>query len=109
MERDALPLAERVGVVTGASAGIGNAAVGVLRPIADGRIEEWRAVLDTNLLGTLCLCRAALRHMLPQGRGDIVLMGSASAEVLLKEKKIKAMPDWKTALRTEFMDKARKS
>ena len=150
MERDALPLAERVGVVTGASAGIGaataralagagmavvvgarredalasvchdirvaggraeaivgdlrdpaqvdalvdgavarfgrldavigNAAVGVLRPIADGRIEEWRAVLDTNLLGTLCLCRAALRHMLPQGRGDIVLMGSASAE-----------------------------
>jgi NAD(P)-dependent dehydrogenase (short-subunit alcohol dehydrogenase family) len=37
-------------------------------------------VLDTNLLGTLCLCRAALRHMLPQGRGDILLMGSASAE-----------------------------
>jgi hypothetical protein len=31
------------------------------------------------------------------------------ADVLLKEKKIKAMPDWKTALRTEFMDKARKS
>jgi NADP-dependent 3-hydroxy acid dehydrogenase YdfG len=59
---------------------VGNAAVGVLRPIAEGRIEEWRAVLDTNLLGTLCLCRAALRHMLPQARGDIVLMGSAAAE-----------------------------
>jgi ABC-type nitrate/sulfonate/bicarbonate transport system substrate-binding protein len=32
---------------------------------------------------------------------------SHHAEVLLKEKKIKAVPDWKTALRTDFMDKAR--
>ncbi len=31
----------------------------------------------------------------------------AHAEVLLKEKKISAIPDWKKALRTEFMDKAR--
>jgi ABC-type nitrate/sulfonate/bicarbonate transport system substrate-binding protein len=30
------------------------------------------------------------------------------AEVLLKEKKIKAIPDWKKALRPEFMDKALK-
>jgi NitT/TauT family transport system substrate-binding protein len=30
------------------------------------------------------------------------------AEVLLNTKKIKAIPNWKTALRTEFMDKARK-
>jgi len=59
---------------------VGNAAVGILRPIAEGRIEEWRAVLDTNLLGTMCLCRAALRHMLPERRGDIVLMGSAATE-----------------------------
>jgi ABC-type nitrate/sulfonate/bicarbonate transport system substrate-binding protein len=29
------------------------------------------------------------------------------ADVLLKEKKIKAVPDWKKALRTEFMAKAR--
>jgi sulfonate transport system substrate-binding protein len=29
------------------------------------------------------------------------------AEVLLKEKKIKAIPDWKKSLRTDFMEKAR--
>jgi ABC-type nitrate/sulfonate/bicarbonate transport system substrate-binding protein len=29
------------------------------------------------------------------------------AEVLLKEKKISKIPDWKVALRTEFMEKAR--
>jgi NADP-dependent 3-hydroxy acid dehydrogenase YdfG len=59
---------------------ISNAGVGVLRPIADARVEEWRAVLETNLLGAVLACRAALRHMLPQGRGDLVLMGSAAAE-----------------------------
>jgi ABC-type nitrate/sulfonate/bicarbonate transport system substrate-binding protein len=31
------------------------------------------------------------------------------AEILLKEKKIKAIPDWKKALRPEFMEKARAS
>jgi NADP-dependent 3-hydroxy acid dehydrogenase YdfG len=58
---------------------VGNAAVGMLRPIAEGRVEEWTAVLETNLIGTMVLCRAALRHLLPQGRGDILLVGSAAA------------------------------
>ena len=58
---------------------VGNAAMGVLRPIAEGRVEEWTAVLETNLIGTMVLCRAALRHLLPQRRGDILLMGSAAA------------------------------
>lgn len=58
---------------------VNNAAIGHLRPIAEGRIDEWRAVLDTNVLGTLVACRAALDHMLRRGRGDIVMMGSASA------------------------------
>ena len=123
------PLAERVGVVTGASRGIGAATAVALAEagmavvlgarrapelmavrdrirqagglaeaiITDlrnpeqvtalvdgavdrfGRLDEWRAVLDTNLLGTLVACRAALGHMLPRGRGDIVMMGSAAA------------------------------
>jgi NADP-dependent 3-hydroxy acid dehydrogenase YdfG len=58
---------------------INNAAIGTVRPIAEGRIEEWRAMLETNVLGTLVACRAALRHMLPRGRGDILNMTSASA------------------------------
>lgn len=59
---------------------VANAAVGVLRSIAEAVVEEWRLVLDTNLVGTVLLCRAALRHFLPQAGGDLVLMGSASAE-----------------------------
>jgi NADP-dependent 3-hydroxy acid dehydrogenase YdfG len=58
---------------------VNNAAVGMVRTIADGRTEEWRAMLETNLLGTLVACRAALREMLPRASGDILNMTSASA------------------------------
>jgi NitT/TauT family transport system substrate-binding protein len=39
---------------------------------------------------------------------DLVPYLTHHAEELLKAKKISKMPDFKTALRTEFMDKARK-
>jgi NADP-dependent 3-hydroxy acid dehydrogenase YdfG len=58
---------------------VNNAAMGVLRRIEDGDTAEWRAVVETNVLGTLAACRAALRHMLPRGRGDLVNMTSVSA------------------------------
>ena len=58
---------------------VNNAAVGTVRTIADGRGDEWRATLETNILGTLFACRAALRHMLPRRRGDILNVTSASA------------------------------
>ncbi|AMN39593.1 ABC transporter substrate-binding protein [Rhodoplanes sp. Z2-YC6860] len=38
---------------------------------------------------------------------DLVPYMTGHAEVLLKEKKIAAIPDWKKLLRTDFMDKAR--
>ena len=38
---------------------------------------------------------------------DLVPYLTKHAEVLLQEKKISAMPDWKKALRTDFMEKAR--
>ena len=58
---------------------VNNAAVGHVRTIAEGLSEEWRSTFDTNVLGTLVACRAALRHMLPRGHGDIVNVTSASA------------------------------
>ncbi len=58
---------------------VNNAAVGTVRRIAEGRTAEWRAILETNVLGTLIACRAALHYMLPHGRGTILNMSSASA------------------------------
>jgi NADP-dependent 3-hydroxy acid dehydrogenase YdfG len=58
---------------------VNNAATGNLRTIAEGRSDEWRSTLDTNVLGVLVACRAALRHMLPRKAGDIVNVASVSA------------------------------
>ena len=58
---------------------VNNAATGQVRTIADGRTAEWRSTLETNVLGVLVACRAALRHMLPRGAGDIVNVASVSA------------------------------
>lgn len=58
---------------------VNNAALGLVGPIAQGQTDQWRAVLETNVLGTLIACRAALRHMLARGAGDIVNVSSASA------------------------------
>jgi NADP-dependent 3-hydroxy acid dehydrogenase YdfG len=58
---------------------VNNAAFGTLRLIEEGRSDEWRAIFETNVFGTLVACRAALRHMLPQGRGDLLNVTSASA------------------------------
>ena len=58
---------------------VNNAGTGVVRLVEDGRVDEWRRILETNVIGTLVACRAALRHMLPRGGGDIVNMTSVSA------------------------------
>lgn len=58
---------------------VNNAAMGTVRTIADGRTDEWRTTFETNVVGTLIACRAALRHMLPRGSGTILNVTSASA------------------------------
>jgi len=68
--------AERLG---GVDALVNNAALGVLGTMADGRVEDWRAVFETNVVGVLVACRAALRTMLARGRGDVLNVTSASA------------------------------
>lgn len=58
---------------------VNNAATGQVRLVADGRSDEWRETFETNVVGTMVACRAALRHMLPRQRGDILIVGSVSA------------------------------
>lgn len=52
------------------------AGVQLLAPFSDGRYEEWRRLLDTNVFGLLVVTHAALRHLREAGGGDIVNMGS---------------------------------
>jgi len=47
--------------------------------------EEWGAILDTNLTGTLRACQVFGRHMIERGYGRIVNIGSLSTYVALME------------------------
>jgi 3-oxoacyl-[acyl-carrier protein] reductase len=51
---------------------VNNAGLGGTAPLADMTDEQWHAVIDVTLTGTMRCTRAALRHMIPQGGGVIV-------------------------------------
>jgi 3-oxoacyl-[acyl-carrier protein] reductase len=51
---------------------INNAGLGGTANLADMTDEQWFPVVDVTLNGTMRMMRAALRHMMPRGRGVIV-------------------------------------
>ncbi len=51
---------------------INNAGLGGTAALVDMTDEQWTSVLDVTLNGTFRCTRAALRHMLPRGRGVII-------------------------------------
>lgn len=51
---------------------INNAGLGGLANLVDMTDEEWLRVIDITLNGTFRMTRAALRHMMPRGKGVIV-------------------------------------
>jgi NADP-dependent 3-hydroxy acid dehydrogenase YdfG len=55
---------------------VNNAGVGLYGSVADGEPEDWRKMFDVNVLGVLYTTRAAVRHMLYRGSGDIVFVSS---------------------------------
>lgn len=54
-------------------------------PTADFPEEDWAAILETNLTGTLRACQIFGRHMLSNGYGRIVNIASLSTFVSLHE------------------------
>jgi NAD(P)-dependent dehydrogenase (short-subunit alcohol dehydrogenase family) len=44
--------------------------------VQEADFEEWRTVFDTNVIGTLQVCRAAIPHLKKNGGGAIVFIGS---------------------------------
>ena len=59
---------------------VNNAGVSFPSPIADAAVEDWRAMLDTNVLALLVGCQAAVRAMRKVGRpGHIVNISSIAA------------------------------
>jgi NAD(P)-dependent dehydrogenase (short-subunit alcohol dehydrogenase family) len=55
------------------------------RPTLDLAEEEWNAIVDTNLTGTLRACQVFGRHMLERGSGRIINIASLATFVSLYE------------------------
>jgi 3-oxoacyl-[acyl-carrier protein] reductase len=51
---------------------VNNAGLGLTADLIDMTDDQWSAVLDVTLTGTMRCTRAALRHMIPQRQGVIV-------------------------------------
>ncbi|MER7572196.1 SDR family oxidoreductase [Streptomyces sp. NPDC126514] len=58
---------------------VNNAFAGLYAPFTEITPDEFRRVTEVTYLGYVFGTRAALRHMLPRGRGTIVQVGSALA------------------------------
>src|SRR5204863_2439724 len=57
---------------------VNNAGVMLLGPVANAPTDEWRNMIDVNVLGLLYCTHAALPVMLEAGSGDIVNLSSVA-------------------------------
>ena len=61
---------------------VANAGTATLGGIHETSLGEWERVIQVQLTGTFLCARAALRHMIRQGGGNIITMGSVSSVVV---------------------------
>ena len=55
---------------------VNAAGIPMVSPTAELAFEDWKRAIDINLTGTFLFCQAAGKHMLAQGRGSIINIGS---------------------------------
>jgi NADP-dependent 3-hydroxy acid dehydrogenase YdfG len=55
---------------------VANAGLGLYGSIAEAEPEGWRRMFEVNVLGVLYVTRAAIRHMLGRGSGDVIFVSS---------------------------------
>ena len=59
---------------------VNNAGVAMHRLALDTSLEDWERVLRINLTGSFLIAQAAARHMVAQGSGRIIQIGSISGQ-----------------------------
>ncbi|HHU49600.1 MAG: sorbitol-6-phosphate dehydrogenase [Caldicoprobacterales bacterium] len=59
---------------------VANAAILIAKPVTDFSPDEWRKMMEVNLIGYFLCARAAARVMIPQKRGNIIQINSKSGK-----------------------------
>jgi NADP-dependent 3-hydroxy acid dehydrogenase YdfG len=59
-------------------AAFANAGFGAKRGFLEESVEQWRSMIDTNVLGAALSIRAVLPHFREAGRGHVLLTGSVA-------------------------------
>jgi 2-dehydro-3-deoxy-D-gluconate 5-dehydrogenase len=59
---------------------VNNAGGGTRHPPEEYPPDEWRHLIEVHLFATMDLSQQAARHMLPQGRGKIINIGSVMCD-----------------------------
>lgn len=72
-------LAQTVEAFGPVSIAVNGAGTNAPTPFLDIAIEDWKAVLDSQINSTFLSCQVFGGHMLEQGRGSIINISSASA------------------------------
>ena len=65
---------------------INSAGINIRHPIEDFPFEDYKKVIDINLIGTWLCCRAAGRIMKPAGRGSVINVSSTLGAVGLEDR-----------------------
>ena len=86
---------------------INNAALPADGITDGGTIEDWKYIIDTNIMGYLGFCKEAVARMTPPKSGHIINIGSMSAESRAGESTIyvttkSAIRGFSTSLRKEL-------
>ncbi len=59
---------------------VSNAAILIAKPVIEFPVEQWRKMLDVNLLGYFICARAAAKVMIPNKKGSIIQINSKSGK-----------------------------
>ena len=79
-------VSDAAGELGGIDALVNNAGIGAQGTVETNPIDEWRRVLDVNLLGMVRATRAALAHLRRSDRAAVVNMCSIAATAGLPER-----------------------
>jgi NAD(P)-dependent dehydrogenase (short-subunit alcohol dehydrogenase family) len=60
---------------------VNNAGINIRRPMTELDDADWEAVLRTNLYGPMYYCRAVGRHLVAQGYGRVINLGSTLSHI----------------------------